>query len=306
MRVLIAGGSGLLGRALGRSLEEDGHEVWVLTRRPQAGRELPEGFRVLIWDGRSCGAWAEAVNEMDAIVNLSGESIGRWPWSARRKERLRASRLLPGEALVEAVRQAHQRPAVFLQASGINHYGTRGEPATESTPPGEDFLARLTCDWETSTNAVEELGVRRVIVRLAVVLADSGGMLPLMALPVRFFLGGPLGSGRQTLPWIHIADAVGAMRFLLEHPTARGPFNLVAPETVSNAGFLRALAQVLHRPFWLPLPAPLLRLVLGEMSLLLLEGRPARPQRLLELGYRFRFARLEEALRAICRQPHQG
>ncbi len=306
MRVLIAGGSGFLGRALSRSLLEDGHEVWVLTRRLPSTGDLPEGVRALVWDGRSCAEWAEAVNEVEAVVNLSGASIGRWPWSAQRKQQLRTSRLWSGQALVEAVQRARRRPAVFLQASGINHYGTRGDAATESTPPGTDFLARLTCEWEASTSAVEALGVRRAVIRLAVVLAAEGGMLPLMALPVRFFLGGPLGSGRQSMPWIHLADAVGAMRFLLENPLARGPFNLVAPEIVSNTEFLRTLARVLGRPFWLPLPSWPLRLVLGEMSLLLLEGRPARPQHLLELGYRFRFARLEEALRAIYRQGHES
>ncbi len=303
MRVLIAGGSGFLGRALSQSLVGDGHEVWVLTRRQQTARGAPEGVRMLLWDGCSCGEWAKAVSEVDAVVNLSGESVGRWPWNARRKKRLRDSRVLPGLVLAEAIRRVRWRPAVFLQASGVNHYGARGDPATESTPPGEDFLARLTCDWEASTQAVEELGLRRVVVRLAVVLAASEGMLPRIALPVHLCLGGPIGSGQQTMPWIHVADAVGAMRFLLEHPAARGPFNLVAPHSVNNAEFLCTLARVLHRPFWLPVPSLPLRLALGEMSVLLLEGRPVQPQRLLELGYCFRFARLEDALQNIYLPP---
>lgn len=306
MRVLIAGGSGFLGRALSLSLLSDGHEVWVLTRRQQAARDAPEGVRMLLWDGRSCGEWTEAVNDVDAVVNVSGESIGRWPWNARRKKRLRDSRVQSGRTLVEAIRRVRRRPAVFLQASGVNHYGARGGPATESTPPGEDFLARLTQDWESATQAVEELGVRRVIARLAVVLSASEGMLPRLALPIRLFLGGPIGSGRQAMPWIHVADAVGAMRFLLEQPAARGPFNLVAPHSVNNTEFLRALARVLHRPFWLPVPSLPLRLLLGEMGVLLLEGRPVQPQRLLELGYRFQFAHLEEALQNIYLHPAPG
>lgn len=261
---------------------------------------------MLLWDGRSCGEWTEAVSEVEAVVNLSGESIGRWPWNARRKERLRDSRVLPGLALAEAIHRARRRPAVFLQASGVNHYGARGAPATESTPPGEDFLARLTCDWEASTQAVEDLGVRRVIARLAVVLAASDGMLPRMALPVRLFLGGPIGSGKQTMPWIHVTDAIAAMRFLLAQPAARGPFNLVAPHSVSNAEFLSTLARVLRRPFWLPVPSLPLRLVLGEMSVLLLEGRPVQPQRLLELGYRFHFAHLDDALQNLYPSPRRA
>jgi uncharacterized protein (TIGR01777 family) len=299
MRILIAGGRGFLGRRLSQSLLEDGHEVWVLTRRSLTEGEAESGLRHLLWDGRSCDEWAEAINEMDAVVNLSGESIGRWPWSAHQKQRLRDSRLQPGEALVEAIRRARKRPAVFLQVSGVNHYGTQGEEASEATPPGDDFLARLTCDWEASTQPVEELGLRRVVARLAVVLAASGGMLPRLALPVRLGLGGPIGGGRQAMPWIHEADAVGAMRFLIENPAARGPFNLVAPHRITNAEFLRLLARALRRPFWLPVPSFLLRLTLGEMSVLVLEGRPVWPKRLLELGYHFRFERLEEALQAI-------
>lgn len=304
--MLIAGGSGFLGRALSQSLLGDGHEVWVLTRRQRVTHDALGDVRMLLWDGRSCGEWAEAVSEVDAVVNLSGESIGRWPWNARRKEYLRDSRVLPGLALAEAVCRARRRPAVFLQASGVNHYGARGGPATESTPAGEDFLARLTCEWEASTQAVEELGVRRVIARLAVVLSASAGMLPRMALPVRLFLGGPIGSGKQTVPWIHVTDAVGAMRFLLEQPAARGPFNLVAPHLVNNAEFLYTLARVLRRPFWLPVPSLPLRLILGEMSVLLLEGRPIQPQRLLELGYRFHYAHLEDALQALYLPPRRA
>lgn len=296
MKVLIAGGAGFLGRALTKSLLADGHQVWILTRNPRAST-LPAGAQAVAWDGHTLDGWGERVEEVDAMVNLCGESLSRWPWTARQKQRFLDSRIYPGLALAEAVRRAARRPEVFLQQSGINHYGLRGgEMVTEATPPAEDFLARLTVAWEDSTKAVEEAGVRRVVTRSAVVLSSSGGLLPFMALPVRLFFGGRLGSGAQSLPWIHLADEIGAMRFLLENRQARGAFNLIAPHATSNAEFVRLVARALQRPYWFPTPAFALRLAMGEMSNLILEGRFAHPARLLEHGYQFRFARLEAAL----------
>lgn len=293
MRILISGGTGMIGTALAKSLLADGHRVWVLTRDPGTAR-LPEGAIPLGWDGRG-----ETMSGMEAVVNLAGESLARWPWTAKRKRRFLESRVRPGQALVEAIRTASPRPKVLVQASGINHYGLRGETADETTPPGDDFLARLTVDWEASTREVEELGVRRCVIRMAVVLARKGGLLPLMALPVRLFAGGPLGGGRQAVPWVHVTDAVAAIRRLLEDETTRGPFNLIAPEQTSNAAFYRALARSLKRPYWFPTPAFLLRWALGEMSVLVVEGRYARPARLLEAGYRFRFEMVEAALQYL-------
>jgi len=233
---------------------------------------------------------------MDAVVNLTGYGLDHWPWNATQKKRFSDSRLRPGRALVAAIKESSPRPAVFLQISGINHYGLRGEPADETTAPGTDYLAQLTVQWEAATQPLEELGVRRVVARTAVVLARRGGLFPLMALPVRLFLGGPLGSGEQAVPWIHGSDQAEALRFLLENERAHGPFNLVAPTPTSNSQFMRAVARALHRPYWLPAPAFALRLVLGEMSVLVLEGRYALPRRLLEQGYVFRFPTIEAAL----------
>ncbi|NOH02074.1 MAG: DUF1731 domain-containing protein [Chloroflexi bacterium] len=182
------------------------------------------------------------------------------------------------------------------RASGINHYGLRGDLADESTPPGGDFLAQLTVKWEDATKSVEELGVRRVVTRSAVVLGRGGGLLGLMALPVRMFVGGPLGSGRQAMPWIHITDWVRAVRHLIADENARGAYNLIAPTQTSNAEFNKILAGVLHRPYWFPAPAFLLRNVLGEMSVLVLEGRFAQPKRLINSGFVFQFPGPREAL----------
>jgi uncharacterized protein (TIGR01777 family) len=207
------------------------------------------------------------------------------------------SRVLPGRALASAIQKASHRPQVFLQTSGINRYGLRGEGiADESTLPGDDFLAQLTVPWEESTKPVEELGVRRVITRNAVVLARTGGLFPLMTLAPRLFFGGKFGDGSQAMPWIHLIDHTNALRFLLEHENAHGPFNLISPQPTSNAEFMRAITKALRRPYWFHVPTFLLRLILGEMSILLTEGRYSQPKRLIELGFRFQFGKLENAM----------
>lgn len=300
MKVLITGGTGFLGVALTNSLLKDGHQVWLLSRNPRGAR-IPAGAQAAAWDGRTAAGWGGLVNEMDAIVNLAGKSLASWPWTRAVKQEFWESRTNAGQAVVEAVSQAARRPKVLIQSSGINHYGLDGPMADEATPPADDFLARLTVAWEDATQPVEALGVRRVVIRTAVVLGRDGGLLGLMALPVKLFVGGPIGGGKQAVPWIHVADEVGAIRFLMENEAARGPFNLIAPEATSNADFYRKLAKALHRPYWFPTPAFLLRLVLGEMSSLVVDGRFSQPKRLSELGYRFQFAGLEAALADLLR-----
>jgi len=294
MNVLIAGGSGFLGSALTKSLKQDDHKVFILTRRK------PKNSSQIQWDGRTTNGWGSFINEMDAVVNLTGYGLEHWPWTKRQKQRFIDSRVIPGLALASAIQNASRRPRIFLQTSGINRYGLRNKNiADESTPPANDFLAQITVGWEDATKSIEELGVRRVITRNAVVLARRGGLFPLMALPTHLFLGGRFGDGKQATPWIHIADQVGAIRFLLENENARGPYNLIAPTPTSNADFMRIIAQELKRPYWFHLPAFLLRIPLGEMSVLLTEGSYSQPKRLLELGYRFQFPKLEDALKDI-------
>jgi hypothetical protein len=294
MNVLIAGGSGFLGTALTKLLKQDGHKVYILTRR-QPGRP-----NQIHWDGKTTAGWGDRVNEMDAIINLTGYGLEHWPWTRGQKQKFVDSRVLPGLALASAIKDASRRPGIFVQTSGINRYGLRNEGiADESTPPAKDFPAQITVGWEDATKSVEELGVRRVITRNAIVLARRGGLFPLMTLPVRLFFGGKFGDGKQATPWIHIADQVGAIRFLLENENARGPFNLIAPTPTSNADFMRIIAQELHRPYWFHLPVFLLRIPLGEMSVMLTEGSYSQPERLLELGYRFKFPTLEEAVKDI-------
>lgn len=294
MNVLIAGGSGFLGSALKNLLGHNSHEVFILTRGRSQGRNQ------IHWDGKTADGWGHLVNEMDAIVNLTGYGLNHWPWTKRQKQKFVDSRIVPGRALVSAIEGATRRPKVFLQNSGVNHYGLRGEgSADESTPAAEDFPAQLTVKTEAATQPVEELGVRRVVTRSAVVLAGKGGLFPLMALPVRLFFGGKFGDGLQAMPWIHLADEIRAFRFLLENEEARGVYNLIAPSPTSNAEFMRAVAKALHRPFWFHIPKSLLRLPLGEMSVLITEGRYSQPKRLLEQGFDFQYPKIEDALRNI-------
>ncbi len=292
MNVMIAGGSGFLGSALTQSLLADGHKVFILTR----GGKIPAGAQAVTWDAKTTGGWGHLINEMDVVIHLAGKTLASFPWTAATKQAFHDSRIEPGLALGQAILEANHRPSLFVQASGINHYGLRGDTADESTPPGDDFLARLTVKWEDATKSVEALGVRRVILRTAVVLGKGEGMLGLMALPVKLFVGGPIGGGKFAMPWTHVRDWVGAVRHLMAASTASGAYNLIAPTPTSNADFNRALAQVLHRPYWFPTPAFLLRILLGEMSVLVVEGRFAKPKRLIESGYKFQFEAAHEAL----------
>lgn len=292
MNILIAGGSGFLGSALATSLLEDGHTVHILTR----GASVVAGAKAVHWDARNTSGWAHLINDMEVVVNLVGKSLSSWPWTTSTKMEFYQSRILPGLALVQAIREAKRRPGLFIQQSGINYYGFTGCLADENTQPGCDFLAQLAVQWEDSTRPLTDLGVRYVINRSGVVLARQGGMLNLMALPVQMFAGGPLGPGTQSMPWIHVRDWVQATRFLMDNGETSGVYNFVAPTPTSNAEFNRTLAGVLRRPYWFRTPSFLLRTFLGEMSVLILEGRFSVPGRLLASGYQFQFSAAQEAL----------
>jgi len=296
MRVVITGGTGLIGRALSHDLAADGHKAIVLSRSPGRAPAMPDGVRVVEWDARTGAGWAELADGADAIVNLAGASLRR-RWTPRSKQLIRDSRMHAGHAVVDAVRRVDRKPRLVVQASGTGAYGPRGDQVvTETTGFPDTFLGRTAAQWEASTAPVEEQGVRRAIIRSGVVLSRESGALPLLALPYRLFVGGPLGSGEQWLPWIHMEDEVRAIRFLIELETAVGPFNLSAPRPVTNAEFGRTLARVLGRPAFFRVPAFAVRLVLGEMSTVVLDGQRAIPRRLLDLGFRFHFPGAESAL----------
>jgi uncharacterized protein len=296
MNILIAGGSGFLGRALMAHLARYNHRVFILTR------QTPKYADHIQWDAKTTNGWLPRLREMDAVINVAGFGLDHWPWNQRQKQRFIDSRIIPGRVLAEAFEKSSRHPDIFIQASGINRYGLHGEGIPdESTRPADDFLGQLTVQWEEATKSIEELGVRRVIIRTSVVLARRSGQFPLMVWPVRLFLGGRFGNGKNSMNWIHITDFVRAVQSLIENENAQGPYSLIALSFTSGEEFMRAVAQALHRPFWFHVPKALLQLTLGEMHILLTEGRRAQPKRLSELGFQFEFGNLEDALKDLLR-----
>ena len=299
MRVIITGGGGLIGRALTTSLTKDGHEVIILSRTPQALKNLPVGARAEKWDGKTAQGWGALVNGADAIVNLAGATISE-RWTAAHKKEIRQSRADAGKAIVEAVKAAEKKPLVVIQSSAVGYYGPRGtEEITEDSKAGNDFLASVCQDWEASTAELDQMGVRRAIIRTGVVLDKHGGALPRMVMPIKLFIGGPLGSGHQYFPWIHLQDEVAAIRWLIDNPNARGVYNLSAPQPLTNKAFTQAIGKVLGRPAFMPVPAFALKILFGEMATLLLDGQREVPARPVKDGFQFKFTNAEAALRDV-------
>lgn len=300
MRVIITGGTGLIGRALTNSLAADEHEVIILTRNANRRLDLPGPARLAEWDAATAEGWARHADGADAIVNLAGEGIADARWTDERKKRIYTSRINAGKAVMEAVTAASVKPRVLIQASAVGYYGPRGdEIVTEASSPGSDFLAQVCFDWEASTAGAASLGIRRAVIRTGLVLSSAGGAWPRIVMPFRFFAGGPIGSGRQYWPWIHIEDEVRAIRFLIDHPDAYGPFNLSAPEPLTNREFAQTLGQVMGRPAVMPVPGFALRTAFGEMATVLLDGQRAVPKRLQDLGFSFTYPTAEAAFRAL-------
>lgn len=301
--MVLAGGSGFLGSALSRALTRDGHEVAILTRSAAANATSDPRVSAVQWtpDGTT-GAWAGAVDGADVVVNLAGESIAAKRWSAAQKQKLRDSRLLATRSLTSAIRQAARRPAAFISGSAVGYYGDRGdETLTETSPPGSDFLADLAKDWEAAADEASPL-TRVALVRTGIVLDRTGGALPKMLPPFQMFVGGPLGTGTQYMPWIHKEDWVRMVSWMMTTDGARGPFNATSPTPVTNAEFSKALGHALKRPSLLPAPAFALRIALGEMAdALLLSGQRALPVRATDLGFTFRYANIDEALADVLR-----
>lgn len=298
MRIVLAGGSGFIGRGLtGRFLRE-GHEVVLLARLPRQG--LQAGVRAVRWDGMSRGEWWSAIDGAGAVVNLSGEPLAGGRWTARRKQALRDSRVLSTRAIVDAIGAARVRPRVLVNSSAVGYYGDVPEAdAAESHPPGRGFLPELAVEWEREAARSEEFGVRAVMLRCGIVLDAGGGALPPMALAFKLFVGGRVGSGRQWMPWVHREDVASVVMAALSRPAIAGPVNVAAPGIVRMAEFCRELARALGRPSWLPAPPLLLRLMLGEMSIILLTGQRAVPEKLSALGFTFDYPDLRMALKSI-------
>ena len=308
MHILMSGGTGLIGQALTKELLAQGHQVTILSRSPQKYEAAMPGATLVKWDGRTSAGWGHLLEGTQAVINLAGTSIAgdgltgilSRRWGAEYKRSIDQSRIDAGQAIVQAVAMAEKKPRVLVQASAVGYYGPRGnEDVTEDSPSGTDFLAQVCVHWENSTKPVEEMGVRRVITRTGLILTEEGGILPIMLLPFRMFVGGPVGSGRQVVSWIHMQDEVQAILHLLENETAHGVYNLTAPKPVTYAEFGKTAGQVMRRPSFVPVPGFALKLVLGEKSMLVLEGQRVIPARLLASGYNFSYSELEPALQEL-------
>ena len=301
MRILISGSSGLLGTSLIHHLESGGHEIVRLVRgtTPAIPGMKPE--KIVRWDP-SADQFADGTQAegMDALIHLAGASIADGRWNASRKSLIRTSRIDATRHLISALTQLRRPPGAIVSASAIGYYGDRGEEElTESSAPGNDFLGKSCCDWESEVSRGAQFGARTVMLRFGIILAGHGGALPRMALPFKLGVGGRLGSGRQWLSWLALNEAVNITHFALQNPALAGPVNAVAPNPVRNADFTRVLAKILHRPALFPAPKFALRLALGEMAdALLLASQRVIPAKLAACGYNFLQTELPLALQS--------
>ncbi len=313
MNILITGGSGFIGSHLRRELVNDGHNVIITTRRQSASKDM------IPWNPSDLIP-ADMMSNIDAVINLAGESIAPKRWTKERKERILSSRIDTTRMLVESIRNtssSHPRnesiptfknwggtvmkiPKVLISASAIGYYGLHGdEYVTEDTSSASDFLADVCKKWEAEALKAQELGVRVVLVRIGSVLEANGGALPQMIIPFKFFLGGPMGSGKQWFSWIHRDDVVGIIQYALENDSIEGPVNATAPKPVTNMEFSSSLGKTLNRPSYFAVPGFVIKLAFGELGTVFLTGRRVLPAKALQSGYTFKYSELDEALRAI-------
>lgn len=325
MKIILSGGSGFIGKALQQKLASYGHEVVVLTRgtagdgpvgdgpagdtpssfsakRPVPQRTVPYRTvpRFIPWDGETLGPWVGELEGSAAIVNLAGESIISKRWTPSQKERIVQSRIRAAKVLVDAMNKVDNRPCVLVNASAVGYYGNVPEgEVTEEAAQGSDFLAQTCGRWEKEARHAEALSVRVVLARIGIVLAKGGGALAKMLPPFLFFMGGALGSGKQWFPWIHRDDVLEILYYAIQNPRVSGPVNVTAPNPVRMGEFCQTLGRVLGRPSWAPVPAFVLRMLLGEMAEMLLTGQRAVPRKIQTVGYHFQYPHLEEALSSL-------
>ncbi len=296
MHIMVTGSSGFVGGHLVPFLLNKGYQVTGIARNAPADIDKHPAFRFIEADGSQPGAWQDAVQEADAVINLAGVNIFR-RWNDEAKKQIYNSRILTTRNLVAALPEG--KPVTLSSTSAVGFYGDCGEQVVdESAPPGDDFLARLAVDWEQEAKTAEKKGARVVLARLGIVLGKEGGALASMLPVFRMCAGGPLGSGRQWFPWVHMDDVVAAHHFVIENPEAAGPINFTAPEPVRNLELARTLGRVIGRPAFLKVPGFVLRTVAGEFGEMLLNGQRAIPQKLMNMGFEFKHTQLEAALRA--------
>ena len=305
MNIVIAGGTGFIGRALCTALSQGGHRISLLTRNSGgAARLLGSNMLPVAWNGRDTGPWEQVLEGADAVINLAGAPIADARWTVARKQLITDSRVLTTRLLVRALSRWSSKPATLISASGIGFYGASDDRRfDEGAPRGQGFLADLCLAWEAEALRAAEFGTRVVLLRTGMVLEQDGGALAKMALPFRLFAGGPIMPGTQWVSWIHRRDHIGLIQWALANNGISGPLNAVAPEAVTMNEFCLELGRTLRRPSWLPVPEFVLKLVLGELGSLMTTGQRVIPAKAMAGGYTFHYPTLEPALRAVFQKP---
>lgn len=297
--IVMTGGTGLLGTRLTRELLKRGDRVTVLTRNPDRAHDtLPDGTEALRWlSDENDDDWPGAIDGADAVIHLAGESIAEERWTDEYKQRMYDSRIDTAAKLIDAIANAEKKPEVMISVSAVGYYGNTGDrDIDENSSAGDDFLAELCVAWEGEAKKTEQYGVRVVTPRMGLVLARNGGALEKLMTPFKMFAGGPVGSGEQWFPWIHLEDAAGIFLHALDNQSVSGPLNAVAPGLVRNREFAVALGDALNRPAKFSVPAFVIKLAMGELGEMLLGGQRAEPRRTLESGYEFKYETIEAAL----------
>ena len=299
MKILITGGLGFVGANLSHFLLSQGHQVTAVGRQVSQQLIMHANYRYVSADTTQPGPWQEGLNDTDAVVNLAGKSIFR-RWSRKYKQQIYDSRVLTTRNVVTALPSG--KSITLCSASGAGYYGNRGDDhLTEDEPPGDDFLARVSIDWEAEALKAAEKGIRVVTMRFGVILGKAGGAMAKMIPAFKAFVGGPLGSGLQWFPWVHLDDLMAAIAFIIEHQQVKGPVNFCAPQPVRNLDFAKALGKILHRPAFMPAPAFMIRLALGEFGNVLLYSQRTVPDKLTKHGFQFKYADIERAITAVVR-----
>ncbi|WP_082234841.1 TIGR01777 family oxidoreductase [Halobacillus massiliensis] len=298
MNIVISGGTGFAGSQLTQSLVKQGHHVYILTRNPDKHHDTDKTTHVG-WLKEEFSPWEELSN-VDAIINLAGESLNSGRWTDEKKKSIMNSRIDATESILEIIRKLDHRPEVLVNASAVGFYGfSKTKTFTEeTTEPGRGFLADVVIEWEKRAAKAKELGVRTAFIRFGIILGEEGA-LPKMVLPYKLMAGGNIGSGEQWVSWIHVDDVVGLIEFAIKNKEVQGPLNGTAPHPQRNKDFGKTIGDVLNRPHWLPVPGFALKAALGDMSSLLLEGQSVIPKKAMEMGYEFKFPELQQALESI-------
>jgi uncharacterized protein (TIGR01777 family) len=299
MKILMTGGTGFVGSYLTARLLKDGHEVTILIRSQEEAKGVAPGVSFVQGNPTQRGAWQEAVQHNDAVLNLAGAPIFT-KWTDEQKRAIRESRVSTTRNIIEAIETNPQKSFALFSTSAVGYYGFHeDEELTESSPPGDDFLATVAAEWEGEALKAQQKGARVVITRFGIVLGAGGGALGQMIPLFRKFAGGPIGSGQQWFSWVHTQDLTEAFLFLLTHPELSGPFNVCSPNPVRNRELATALGEALHRPSFIPAPGFMIKLILGEFGSVILKGQRVLPRRLLESGFVFQHPEIHEALESV-------